>query len=129
MFSGDCNPLPLPLEDVIPLQLRHSAEDGEHKFPGRGGVDVLLLGDKLHPLCGEQLCQVQQVPGTAGKAADGLHNDRMGRIFRDNGMVPVSPLGLRMDSKRRKKLMAKRLALGHKADDHEEQNWQNGPSM
>ena len=53
----------------------------------------------------------------------------MGRIFRDNGMAPANPLGLRMDSKRRKKLMAKRLALGHKADDHEEQNWQNGPSM
>lgn len=41
----------------------------------------------------------------------------------------TSPLGLRIDSKRRKKLMAKRLALGHKADDHEEQGWQNGPSM
>ena len=45
----------------------------------------------------------------------------MGQIFRDNAMAPTSPLGLRIDSKRRKKLMAKRLALGHKADDHEEQ--------
>lgn len=53
----------------------------------------------------------------------------MGQIFRDNAMAPTSPLGLRIDSKRRKKLMAKRLALGHKADDHEEQGWQNGPSM
>ena len=53
----------------------------------------------------------------------------MGQIFRDNAMAPTSPLGLRIDSKRRKKLMDKRLALGHKADDHEEQGWQNGPSM
>ena len=53
----------------------------------------------------------------------------MGQIFRDNAMAPTSPLGLRIDSKRRKKLMAKRLALGHKADDHEEQGWQNGPTM
>ena len=53
----------------------------------------------------------------------------MGQIFRDNAMAPANPLGLRIDSKRRKKLMAKRLALGHKADDHEEQGWQNGPSM
>lgn len=53
----------------------------------------------------------------------------MGQIFRDNAMAPTSPLGIRIDSKRRKKLMAKRLALGHKADDHEEQGWQNGPTM
>lgn len=30
----------------------------------------------------------------------------MGQIFRDNAMAPTSPLGLRIDSKRRKKLMA-----------------------
>ena len=53
----------------------------------------------------------------------------MGQIFRDNAMAPTRPLGLRIDSKRRKKLMAKRLALGHKADDHEAQGWQNGPTM
>ena len=46
-----------------------------------------------------------------------LHH--MGQIFRDNAPAPSNPMGVRMDSKRRKKLMAKRLALGHKMGDHE----------
>lgn len=45
---------------------------------------------------------------------------QMGQIFRDNAMPPCNPMGIRMDSKRRKKLMQKRLALGHKQDDHEQ---------
>ena len=43
---------------------------------------------------------------------------QMGRIFRDNAAPSSNPMGIRIDSKRRKKLMQKRLALGHKQDDH-----------
>ena len=43
---------------------------------------------------------------------------QMGQIFRDNVVPPSNPMGIRIDSKRRKKLMQKRLALGHKQDDH-----------
>ena len=45
---------------------------------------------------------------------------QMGRIFRDNAAPPSNPMGIRVDSKRRKKLMQKRLAMGHKQDDHEQ---------
>ena len=45
---------------------------------------------------------------------------QMGQIFRDNAVPPSNPLGIRVDSKRRKKLMQKRLAMGHKQDDHEQ---------
>ena len=45
---------------------------------------------------------------------------QMGQIFRDNAVPPSNPMGIRMDSKRRKKLMQKRLAMGHKQDDHEQ---------
>lgn len=48
-----------------------------------------------------------------------LHH--MGRIFRDNSAPPHNPAGIRIDSKRRRRLMEKRMAIGHKADDHEEQ--------
>ncbi len=48
-----------------------------------------------------------------------LHH--MGRIFRDNSKPPHNPDGIRIDSKRRKRLTEKRMAMGHKADDHEEQ--------
>ena len=46
---------------------------------------------------------------------------QMGQIFRDNAAPPSNPMGICIDSKRRKKLMQKRLALGHKQDDHEQE--------
>ena len=44
---------------------------------------------------------------------------QMGQIFRENAVPPSNPMGIRIDSKRRKKLIQKRLAMGHKQDDHE----------
>lgn len=48
-----------------------------------------------------------------------LHH--MSRIFQSNSAPPGNPAGIRIDSKRRRRLMEKRMAMGHKADDHEEQ--------
>ena len=45
---------------------------------------------------------------------------QMGQIFRENAAPPSNPMGIRVDSKRRKKLMQKRAAMGHKQDDHEQ---------
>ena len=45
-----------------------------------------------------------------------LHH--MSRIFQHDAQI--SPVTMRIDSKRRKKLMQKRLAMGHKQDDHEQ---------
>lgn len=47
-----------------------------------------------------------------------LHH--LANTFRDNAPPPSNPAGLRIDSKRRRKLMQKRLAMGHKPDDHED---------
>ena len=46
---------------------------------------------------------------------------QMGQIFRENAAQPSNPMGIRIDSKRRKKLMQKRLAMGQKQDDHEQE--------
>lgn len=46
-----------------------------------------------------------------------LHH--MSRVFRGN--MPVIPPALRIDSKRRRRLMEKRMAMGHKRDDHEDE--------
>ena len=46
------------------------------------------------------------------------------RIFRERAMTE-NPKGIRVDSRRRKQFLQKRLALGHKIDDHEE----SGQSM
>ena len=53
---------------------------------------------------------------TADAVMQLLHH--MSRMFRGN--MPVIPPALRIDSKRRRRLMEKRMAIGHKRDDHEE---------
>lgn len=47
-----------------------------------------------------------------------LHH--MSRVFQDNSVPKSRPGGIQIDRKRLKKLQEKRIALGHKADDHEE---------
>lgn len=47
-----------------------------------------------------------------------FHN--MGRIFREQSAADTIQAGLHIDKKRRRMLRDKRLALGHKADDHED---------
>ena len=64
------------------------------------------------------------VSHTAQSPSDYLLNStvrlfhQMGQIFRENAAPPSNPMGIRIDSKRRKKLMQKRLVMGHKQDDH-----------
>ena len=48
-----------------------------------------------------------------------LHH--MSRVFRDNSVPKSRPGSIQIDRKRLKKLQEKRMALGHKLDDHEEQ--------
>ena len=43
----------------------------------------------------------------------------MSRIFEDNSKTDVMHRGLQIDRKRRQQLRERRLALGHKLDDHE----------
>lgn len=52
----------------------------------------------------------------------------MSRIFRDAAPMPTVPGGFQIDRKRLAQLREKKIALGQKPDDHEEQT-QDGPSM
>lgn len=58
-----------------------------------------------------------QIKIEGGAVIQLLHH--MSRVFRGN--MPVIPPALRIDSKRRRRLQEKRMAMGHKRDDHEEQ--------
>lgn len=51
----------------------------------------------------------------------------MGNIFRDNAPIPAA-IGIQIDRKRLQELQRKRIALGHKPDDHELEQ-QQGFSM
>ena len=56
-----------------------------------------------------------------------LHH--MGRIFQDNS-IPPCPLGShRADRKLRQKIRQKKIAMGHKPDDHEEEQNMSGMTM
>ena len=50
-----------------------------------------------------------------------LHH--LGRIFRENSLPATGPSVLQIDRKRLRQLREKRIALGHKPDDHPEQGW------
>ena len=52
----------------------------------------------------------------------------MSRIFEDHSL-PRSSAGLRVDSKLRRKIQEKKIATGHKPDDHEEEQNQGGMVM
>ena len=56
-----------------------------------------------------------------------LHH--MGRIFQDNSVPPVVPTGQQMDRKLRGKIQEKKIAMGHKPDDHEEEQTMGGMTM
>ena len=49
----------------------------------------------------------------------------MSRIFQDNSLPKKSPAGMQTDKKLRRKLQSKRIAMGHKEDDHPD----SGPTM
>ena len=53
-----------------------------------------------------------------------LHH--MSNIFRDNSLPKTGPAGMHIDRKRLQKLREKKIAMGHKPDDHEEYQ---GPTM
>ena len=52
----------------------------------------------------------------------------MSRIFQENSAPPYKPGTLHISPKRRRRLNEKRMAMGHKADDHEEQI-RNNPTL
>ena len=44
----------------------------------------------------------------------------MSRIFEDNSVPSAVPVGQQVDRKLRRKIQEKKIAMGHKPDDHEE---------
>lgn len=101
-----------------------------------GSADATASKDTA-PLVGEMTPTHSQPSGQAGQAAPAgaeyraptvgetvvrmLHH--MSRIFEDNSKADQIHRGLQIDRKRRQELRRKRLAMGHKPDDHEEQTF------
>ena len=65
------------------------------------------------------------LPSTILAVNNLLH--QMGRIFQDNAWPKASTYSQHTDRKLRRKIREKKIAMGHKPDDHEEQTY-NGPA-
>lgn len=63
--------------------------------------------------------QRERLTPTSAAVVRMLHH--MGRVFRDNAISDATHKGIQIDRKRRRQLQEKRIAMGHKPDDHEEQ--------
>ena len=90
----------------VPEQAPIEAEPDEQQVPLSAEAPVV-----------PQQVVTSQIKIEGGAVIQLLHH--MSRVFRGN--MPVIPPALRIDSKRRRRLQEKRMAMGHKRDDHEEQ--------
>ena len=57
-----------------------------------------------------------KAPGAALAVIRLLHS--MSRVFQDNSLPKRSPVGMRTDRKLLQKIREKKIAMGHKPDDH-----------
>ena len=79
-----------------------------HSESGQAGQTALAGAEYRAPAVSETVVRM-------------LHH--MSRIFEDNSTIDQIHRGLQIDRKRRQELQRKRLAIGHKPDDHEEQTF------
>lgn len=88
-----------PVGKTTPMPSRQS---------GQAGQNAPVGSDYHAPTVGEAVVRM-------------LHH--MSKIFEDNSKLNQIHRGMQIDRKRRRELQRKRLAMGHKADDHEEQTF------
>ena len=92
----------------VPEQASIEAEPDEQKVPPSSEAPVVVP---------QPQAVTSQIKIEGGAVIQLLHH--MSRVFRGN--MPVVPPALRIDSKRRRRLQEKRMAMGHKRDDHEDE--------
>ena len=93
-----------PVPELVPVE----TEPDEQQVPPSPELPVVMP---------QPQAVTSQIKIEGGAVIQLLHH--MSRVFRSN--MPVIPPALRIDSKRRRRLQEKRMAMGHKRDDHEEQ--------
>lgn len=93
---------------LVPEQVPVETEPNEQQVPPSNESPAAMA---------QPQAVTSQIKIEGGAVIQLLHH--MSRVFRGN--MPVIPPALRIDSKRRRRLQEKRMAMGHKRDDHEEQ--------
>ena len=93
-----------PVPELVPVE----TEPDEQQVPPSPELPVVMP---------QPQAVTSQIKIEGGAVIQLLHH--MSRVFRGN--MPVIPPALRIDSKRRRRSQEKRMAMGHKRNDHEEQ--------
>ena len=87
-------------------------------------VNEFYSGKPMEPVPLSQQKEFRAIHNAVVQAA--LH--QMGRIFQDNAQAIDSTRSQHTDHKLRRKIQEKKIAMGHRPDDHEEQGYA-GPAM
>ena len=113
------NPAPIDVPVYHEPVQRASAADGAEENNGKPANDTPEQEADVPPDSRvPKRDAVYRSPTLGDSVVQMLHH--MGRIFEDNSKADGTIYGLRIDRKRRRELQRKRLAMGHKPDDHEE---------
>ena len=123
-------------KSVRNMVIREVLELGQDETPGRDMVEHISAAQDTSspPFCTQPETHSQQPKASPHRQAPrhraASHVDaarcvlqlfrNMGRIFQEQSTADTIQAGLHIDKKRRRMLREKRMALGHKADDHEE---------
>ena len=97
-------------------ETEHEASLEEPHLPEEIRAATLLPERTSHPRNSPGQRQEQAILTASAR----LFHD-LGQLFESNCKTDLMHRGIQMDRKRRRQLLEKRLALGHRADDHEEQ--------
>ena len=93
---------------LVPEQVPVETEPNEQQVPPSNESPAAMA---------QPQAVTSQIKIEGGAVIQLLHH--MSRVFRGN--MPVIPPALRIDSKRRRRLQEKRMAMGHKRNDHEDE--------
>ena len=92
--------------------------------PDGNQAETTKKDDSIRPAAPERSKPSEQEKGPAVAAAVSRMFYHMGRIFEDRCMTDTKQRGLQIDRKRRRQLLEKQMAMDHKADDHEIEEFQ-----
>ena len=101
-----------------------NASEPPNDQPDGNQAETPRENDSIRPAAPECSKPSEQKKGPVVAAAVSRMFYHMGRIFEDRCLTDAMQRGLQIDRKRRRQLLEKKLAMGHKADDHENEEIQ-----
>ena len=104
-------------EDIPTAEMKQKAEPQDEAEASEKRAEVSQ--EKPTPTSERKPAEYDAPTSIASAVVRMLHH--MSRIFRENATADATHKGMQIDRKRRRALQEKRIAMGHKPDDHEEQ--------